>query len=126
MDIKLKRGNQINFGAITLLEGEPAFVLDNGEFYIGDGAGKTLINPPAPVQTVAGKAGSVILDKTDVGLANVTNESKETILDSAALTGLPTAPTQTAADSSTKIATTEYVKTQGYVTELGSIDGGTF
>lgn len=43
--IKLKRGNNINFAGITLEAGEPAFVLDNGKFYIGNGTDKILINP---------------------------------------------------------------------------------
>jgi len=46
----------------------------------------------------------------DVGLGNVTNESKATMFASAALTGNPTAPTQTGTDDSTKIATTAFVQ----------------
>ena len=46
---------------------------------------------------------------SDVGLGNVTNEAKSTILASPALTGNPTAPTQSAGDNSTKIATTQFV-----------------
>ena len=49
--------------------------------------------------------------KAQVGLGNVTNESKSTMLHNATLTGNPTAPTQSAADNTTKIATTEYVTT---------------
>lgn len=45
----------------------------------------------------------------NVGLGNVTNESKATMFASAALTGNPTAPTQTAGNSSTRIATTAFV-----------------
>ena len=47
---------------------------------------------------------------TDVGLGNVTNESKATMFTSAALTSNPTAPTQTGSDDSTKIATTAFVQ----------------
>ena len=57
----------------------------------------------------------------DVGLGNVTNESKSTMFSSAALTGTPTAPTADVGDDSTQIATTAYVKSQGYLT---SADGG--
>ena len=46
---------------------------------------------------------------SDVGLGNVTNESKATMFASAALTGNPTAPTQAAGNSSTRIATTAFV-----------------
>tara|TARA_R100001440_G_scaffold31516_2_gene50071 strand:- start:2618 stop:4348 length:1731 start_codon:yes stop_codon:yes gene_type:complete len=46
---------------------------------------------------------------SNVGLGNVTNESKATMFTNAALTGNPTAPTQTAGNSSTRIATTAFV-----------------
>ena len=46
----------------------------------------------------------------DVGLGNVTNESKATMFTNAALTGNPTAPTQGSTDDSTKIATTAFVR----------------
>ena len=57
----------------------------------------------------------------DVGLGNVTNESKSTMFTNAALTGTPTAPTADAADDTTQIATTAFVKSQNYIT---SADGG--
>ena len=41
-------------------------------------------------------------------------------------TGSPTAPTQSSVDDSTKLATTAYVKSLGYVPASGAIDGGTF
>ena len=52
----------------------------------------------------------------NVGLGNVTNESKATMFSSAALTGNPTAPTQAANNNSTRIATTAYVQTE--ITDL--------
>lgn len=66
------------------------------------------------------------MSASDVGLGNVTNESKSTMFTNAALTGVPTSPTPTTTDSSTKIATTAYVKAQGYITTNDVIDGGTF
>ena len=54
--------------------------------------------------------------KADVGLSNVANESRATILASAALTGNPTAPTQGSTDNSTKLATTAFVQRE--MTEL--------
>lgn len=48
MDIQLKRGNKDNFSDVTLLAGEPAFIIDTGELYIGDGTTKKLINKPVP------------------------------------------------------------------------------
>ena len=59
----------------------------------------------------------------DVGLENVTNESKATMFTNAALTGAPTAPTQDGTDDSTKIATTEFV--QGRITALIGTAGST-
>jgi len=48
---------------------------------------------------------------SSIGLGNVTNESKATMFSSAALTGNPTAPTQSAGNDSTRIATTAFVST---------------
>lgn len=76
----------------------------------------------APVQSVAGRTGAIVLAVADVsGAAPLT---------SPALTGTPTAPTATTADSSTTIATTAFVKAQNYVTTTaysnGTIDGGAY
>ncbi len=61
--------------------------------------------------------------KGDVGLGNVTNESKSTMFTSPTFTGTTAAPTPSANDSSTKIATTAYV--QGELTELVGTAGST-
>ncbi len=61
--------------------------------------------------------------KGDVGLGNVTNESKSTMFTSPTFTGTTAAPTPSANDSSTKIATTAYV--QGEFTELVGTAGST-
>ena len=58
----------------------------------------------------------------DVGLGNVTNESKATMFTNAALTGNPTAPTPLTSDNDTSIATTAFVKAQGYTTNTGTVD----
>jgi hypothetical protein len=50
------------------------------------------------------------LTATNIGLGNVTNESKATMFSGAALTDNPTAPTQTGTNSSTRIATTAFVQ----------------
>ena len=65
---------------------------------------------------------------TDAAAANHTHPTDATRapLTSPAFTGSPTAPTPAAADSSTKIATTAYVKGQGYLTNASTLDGGTF
>ena len=59
------------------------------------------------------------LTPTDLGLGNVTNESKATMFTSPTFTGTTAAPTPSADDNSTKIATTAYV--QG---ELSGLIGG--
>jgi len=61
----------------------------------------------APVQSVAGKTGTVTLAESDI--ANLTTDlAAKAPLASPALTGSPTAPTQSALDNSTKLATTAY------------------
>ena len=63
--------------------------------------------------TAAGRAllddANAVAQKTTLGLENVTNESKATMFINATLTGNPTAPTQTAGNNSTRLATTAYV-----------------
>ena len=68
-------------------------------------------------RTVNGHALSadVTVTKADVGLGNVTNESKATMFTNAALTGTPTAPTAAGGTNSTQIATTAFV-----INEIGS------
>ncbi len=62
----------------------------------------------APVTSVAGRMGDVVLAESDV--ANLTSDlSAKAPLASPALTGTPTAPTASPADNSTKLATTAYV-----------------
>lgn len=111
--IKLKRGTSANLGSLTLQAGEPAFTTDTGKLYIGNGTDKVLINPDSSnaVTSVAGKTGAVTLTKGDVGLGNVDNVSKASILASAALTGTPTAPTATSGTNTTQVATTAFVTT---------------
>ena len=62
------------------------------------------------VTSVAGRTGAVILTKSDVGLGNVTNESKATMFTNASLTGTPTAPTASSSTNNTQIATTAFVQ----------------
>ena len=57
----------------------------------------------------------------DVGLGNVTNESKATMFTSPTFTGTPIAPTAAPATNTTQIATTAFVQQ-----ELAVIDGGEF
>ena len=61
------------------------------------------------VTSVAGRTGAVVLTKSDVGLGNVTNESKATMFTNSSLTGTPTAPTASSSTNNTQIATTAFV-----------------
>jgi hypothetical protein len=105
----------------------------------------------APVTSVAGRTGDVILAVADVsgaatsgansnitslsglstalsvlqggtGVTTSTGSGSNVLSVSPALTGTPTAPTASAADSSTTIATTAFVKAQGYGTGTGTGD----
>ncbi|OOM76570.1 hypothetical protein [Clostridium sp. BL-8] len=54
-EIQLKRGNNANLASLSLVAGEPAFVLDTGKLYIGNGTDKVLINPDQNTATTADK-----------------------------------------------------------------------
>lgn len=82
----------------------------------GDGT-TTLENLPwdsalaADVYAWAKAATKPTYTKSEVGLGNVTNESKATMFTSPTFTGTPTAPTATAGTNTTQIATTAFVTT---------------
>lgn len=102
-----------------ILQAAPASTLANW---------KLLATPTDTVTSVAGRTGAVTLSKTDVGLGNVTNESKATMFTNAALTGTPTVPTAAKGTNTTQIASTTYVTTalEDYLKTTDTIDGGTF
>lgn len=102
-----------------ILQTEPASTLGNW---------KELATPTDAVTSVAGRTGAVTLTKADVGLGNVTNESKATMFTNAALTGTPTVPTASKGTNTTQIASTAYVMTAlgDYIKTTDTIDGGTF
>lgn len=111
--------------ALTAEVGDIAVRTDLNKSFILKTAGASvlanwqeLLTPTDVVTSVAGKTGVVTLTASDVGLGNVTNESKATMFTNAALTGNPTAPTPATADNDTSIATTAFVKAQGYITGI--------
>ncbi|MEK4141153.1 hypothetical protein NST48_09375 [Paenibacillus sp. FSL M7-0547] len=119
--------------ALTAEVGDIAVRTDlNKTFILRLAGASTLANwqeilvPTGAVSSVAGKTGAVTLTASDVGLGNVTNESKATMFTNAALTGNSTGITQAAADNSTRLATTAFVKSQNYLSTSDTIDGGTF
>lgn len=79
------------------------------------------IEAGAQVNTITGvkgdsestyRTGNVNITKANIGLGNVDNLSKASILASAALTGTPTAPTAAASTNTTQIATTAFVQSE--------------
>ena len=89
-----------------------------------------LRTPTDSVLSVNGKTGALSLTKVDVGLSNVTNESKSSMFSSPEFTGNPTVPTQPVSTNNTRVANTSWVRTYvsslGLAVEGGTIDGGTF
>jgi hypothetical protein len=101
-----------------------------------------LLTPTDVVQSVAGKTGSVTLTSSDVGLGNVTNESKATMFTNPTFTGTATASISGNAGTSTKLATARTIAISGDVNgsatsfdgsaniiisaTISTIDGGVF
>lgn len=104
---------------------QKSFILKNDDATILS-SWQELLSPTDVIQSVNGKTGVVILTKADVGLGNVDNESKTTMFTSPTFTGTPRATTPLTDDDSTAIATTEFVKAQGYLVSTSTIDGGVF
>lgn len=119
--------------ALTAEVGDIAIRTDLNKSFILKNAGvstlanwQELLSPTSAVQSVAGKTGAVTLTSSDVGLGNVSNESKATMFANPTFTGTVTAPTLSTSDNTTKVATTAFVKAQGYLNSSSDIDGGTF
>ena len=70
------------------------------------------------VSTVFGRSGAVVANSGDYSVGQVTGAAP---LNSPAFTGSPTAPTPATADNSTAVATTAFVKAQGYLTSVGTV-----
>ena len=76
-----------------------------------------VVSASGVVVSVNGRDGVVELTKSDVGLDNVTNESKATMFTSPSFTGTPSASTANVGTSTTQLATTEFV-----VNEINKIE----
>ncbi len=103
--------------ALTAQIGDIAVRTDLNKSFIlkTDGASvlanwQELLTPTDVVTSVAGKTGAVTLAAGDVGLGNVTNESKTTMFASPNFTGAPTVPTATSGTNTQQIATTAFVQ----------------
>jgi len=117
--------------ALTAQTGDVAVRSDEDKSYILQASpASTLSNwvllrsPGGAVLSVNGMTGAVTVTATHVGLGNVTNESKATMFTSPTFTGTPTAPTPLTEDNSQQLATTAFVKAQGYLDANSIIDGG--
>jgi hypothetical protein len=118
-ELQFRRGTAAEWTSANpvLAAGEPGFETDTLKLKIGDGtthwtslayqgvggvAGVTSVDSHTGVVTAAQLAASVtpLISPASIGAA---------ALASPALTGSPTAPTQTAGDNSTKVATTAFV-----------------
>lgn len=81
--IQLKRGQSTNFASVNLLAGEPAFTLDSGKLYIGDGTNKVLINPDsipnADVATKLANSRIIAISGDAAGSANFDGSTNATI-----------------------------------------------
>lgn len=114
--------------ALTAEPGDLAVRTDLNKTFVLKTAGAStlanwqeLLTPTDTVTSVAGKTGAVTLTSSDVGLGNVTNESKATMFTNPTFTGTVAMPTPTAGDNTTKGATTAFVQNA-----IAIIDGGTF
>jgi hypothetical protein len=91
-----------------LAAGELAVNVPDGKLYLKQEGASTGIVEIGPVRSVAGRAGDVTLSVGDVsGVAPLASPT---------FSGTPTSPTPGTADNSTRLATTAFVKAQGYVT----------
>lgn len=96
------------------------FSSDTGKTYRDNGSSWDDVSDTAPVTSIAGRTGDVVLAESDItGLT--TDLSAKAPLASPTFTGTPTAPTPTAADNSTKLATTAYVDSAVSGTAPGTV-----
>ena len=92
-----------------ILRASPASTLANWQ---------ELLTPTSPVASVFGRTGAVTAASGDYTVAQVTGAAP---LASPTFTGTPTAPTAAAATNTTQIATTAFVKAQGYTNNTGTV-----
>lgn len=97
-----------------ILTAEPASTLANWQ---------ELLTPASPVQSVFGRTGAVVSATGDYTVAQITGAAP---LASPTFTGDPKAPTPATSDNDTSIATTAFVKAQGYTTNVGTVTSVAF
>lgn len=105
----------------TTLDGNSSWSV--GDFAIYDGTTwDRVAGSSEQVSTVFGRVGAVVATSGDYSVSQITGAAP---LASPAFTGTPTAPTVTTSDNSTSIATTAWVKGQGYAASALPLSGGT-
>ena len=77
-----------------------------------------LLNPTSPVTSVFNRTGAVVAATGDYSVAQITGAAP---IASPAFTGTPTGPTAAVATNNTQLATTAYVKSQGYTDNTGTV-----
>ncbi|MGN0163589.1 MAG: hypothetical protein ACI4EA_08450 [Candidatus Ornithomonoglobus sp.] len=101
---------QISAENITEYSDAAAAKHTHGNKSIIDGITQALITAwNSAVSHISNKANPHSVTKAQVGLGNVTNESKATMFSSPEFTGIPKAPTAAEGTSSTQLATTAFV-----------------
>lgn len=117
--------NQAEMLALTAEVGDVAIRTDQNKSYILRAAPAStlanwqeLLTPTSPVTSVFGRTGTITAAAGDYTVAQVTGAAP---LASPAFTGTPTAPTASTATNNTQVATTAFVKAQGYTTNTGTV-----
>lgn len=117
--------NQAAMLALTAEVGDIAIRTDQNKTYILRATPAStlanwqeLLTPTSPVTSVFGRTGAITAASGDYTVAQVTGAAP---LASPAFTGTPTAPTAATATNTTQIATTAFVKAQGYTSNTGTV-----
>ncbi|MEI6795239.1 MAG: hypothetical protein WCK39_00090 [Methanomassiliicoccales archaeon] len=117
--------------ALTAQRGDMCYQTDTALTYVlatdtpgTDGDWKS-VTATGVVTSVCGDVGAVTLNSADVGLGNVTNESKATMFTNPTFTGTVTGVTPAAANNTTLVATTAWCTTEyGARTKKYAVDMG--
>jgi hypothetical protein len=102
---------KIQVGAVTKVNATEGIILTRMHIFGVQIADIAASGTPSNSTFLRGDGTWSSVTASNVGLGNVTNESKVTMFTNAALTSTPTAPTATAGTNTTQIATTAFVST---------------
>ena len=102
---------KIQVGAVTKVNATEGIILTRMHIFGVEIADISASGTASNTTFLRGDGAWSSVTASNVGLGNVTNESKATMFTNAALTSTPTAPTATAGTNTTQIATTAFVST---------------